>query len=1310
MVGTGLKIARQAVRVSSVTVLFLVGFLLTSMMGLAQVTTATLTGTVADRDSAVIPGAKVTVINHANKYTRTVNSNGSGVFTFPGLNSGDYSLEISYKGFEGYKVEGVHLNPGDTRDITTIRMVPGATDITVNVDTSGQNVVGDDGARDFIITSADLNKLSLEGREVTELLKILPGSAINNGVNGNSADSNVSYDPGTVQFGGASGSYSMSGSPVNGAAIRSDGANLTDPGTGAGSLQTINAEATAEVKIQTANFGADNANGPMVINAVGKAGASDFHGSVYSYGRTGQLDSTDSIAKLLSPVKPADRFIYPGATFGGPVRIPHTNFNHDKKLVFFVSGEDYIQRNVYAYNSVTAAVNHALVPTLAMRNGNFSAAEIQKYIAPEVAPCDPHNLPPKVNVCPNLLTISDPTFGGTQNYWANLNVVPVSDGAGNPISCTGAPGDCLAGHEDPGVVAQSTLFPLPNTPGGITNGLGYNFTQTNVDDSDIYQVHGRLDYEKGKSKYYVTYTTENGKTNIVQGENYFSSGQNGGIDTPGGTARNTYTGSGSANWSIVFSPTLTNEAFASGLYSDQIDNAGRPGSLFNTAIGYPYGGAYDNNTKEFPNLNTYSSGGGYPIGIFPDYSYGALYNKTFAPGIGDNLTKQLQKHTLKAGVNIERPRINGTLIDTGNSGQPGTNGQIQNYYVGPTFQLPNLTTASGEPYQVYHSTCYQAGDSGCAISNGNSNNVANYFIGEFQEYQQSNIIPHIRMHAWSTSMYATDDWKVFRNFSINLGVRVEHVGRWIDDHGFGSAVFIPSDYAGEYNNLNNPSVPLPGFRWHSIDKSIPISGFALRQFFYEPRVGFNWDVYGTGKTTLAGGWGQYRFRDGQQDAINSVTASNGYRNVSVVGPGPDPNHPNSINQGGLTMPYVQSLHLSTAPGVATSTFFAGGYNQSPNFVTSNQTFYAVNQNDSQVPMTTNYSLTVTQQLPKATTFSVGYVGNHSAYLTNDNGGGPTTANINAVPVGGFFLPDPNPASAYYGLTYSVGALGANTFAPNDYRQYPRYGSIQVETHTLTANYNGLQLTMEHSTGSIYLKANYTWSRNQGEKGGYQNGNAGDSFNVRNNYGPLAYDRTNIANLAYNIDFGAKYHGNHLLQSALNGWSTSGIVNLQSGPNLLAINYSTNFGLGGYITSTIAGQQNYYLGSVPYLGTTDVNLQPLLNCNPTAHLQRRQYVSANCFALPTPGGQNGPFNLPYIHGPAYFQADSTLVKDFHVREKQTLEFRAAAFNFLNYKLKTFTNLAQPALSLTYPLATDTGFGLSQYNSGRRVLEMAIKYTF
>lgn len=255
---------------------------------LAQVATALLSGTVADKTGAVIPGAVVTAKNQSNGFLRSTKTNGVGIFIFSAIDSGDYTLTVKAQGFETNVQNGIHLDPGDSRSLSSIKLVPGAGTVTVVVNASETSIL-ETGERSSLITAADLEHLSTEGRDVTELLKILPGSAIAAGTSGsfgNSSSSNGTYDPGQVGVGGASGSYSMSGSPTNGVSVRSDGVNLNDPASYSGSTQTVNADSTAEVKVEQSNFGADTANGPVVINAVGKTGGSSMHGTLYVHGRT----------------------------------------------------------------------------------------------------------------------------------------------------------------------------------------------------------------------------------------------------------------------------------------------------------------------------------------------------------------------------------------------------------------------------------------------------------------------------------------------------------------------------------------------------------------------------------------------------------------------------------------------------------------------------------------------------------------------------------------------------------------------------------------------------------------------------------------------------------------------------------------------------------------------------------------------------------------------------------------------------------------------------------------------------------------
>jgi hypothetical protein len=150
----------------------------------------------------------------------------------------------------------------------------------------------------------------------------------------------------------------------------------------------------------------------------------------------------------------------------------------------------------------------------------------------------------------------------------------------------------------------------------------------------------------------------------------------------------------------------------------------------------------------------------------------------------------------------------------------------------------------------------------------------------------------------------------------------------------------------------------------------------------------------------------------------------------------------------------------------------------------------------------------------------------------------------------------------------------------------------------------------------------------------------------------------------------------------------------------------------------------------YLGTNAPNTtMPLLTCDPRKGLKSGQYFNPSCFTAPT-GGQNGNIIWPYIKGPAFFNSDLAIYKDFTFKEHHKIEFRMSAFNFMNHALKqfgisgngdvslNFSNSASgscgnsPApcgLSLSNLNTTTTGFPLYK-NNVPRVLEFALKYMF
>ena len=102
---------------------------------------------------------------------------------------------------------------------------------------------------------------------------------------------------------GALGNYSANGNPVSGIYLLLDGADITDPGNYGAAIQNVNYDQVSEVKVQVANFGAEVANGPVVVSAVTKAGGDHFHGQLYTYARTPQLNAEDALAKSLNQGK-----------------------------------------------------------------------------------------------------------------------------------------------------------------------------------------------------------------------------------------------------------------------------------------------------------------------------------------------------------------------------------------------------------------------------------------------------------------------------------------------------------------------------------------------------------------------------------------------------------------------------------------------------------------------------------------------------------------------------------------------------------------------------------------------------------------------------------------------------------------------------------------------------------------------------------------------------------------------------------------------------------------------------------------------
>jgi len=702
----------------------------------------------------------------------------------------------------------------------------------------------------------------------------------------------------------------------------------------------------------------------------------------------------------------------------------------------------------------------------------------------------------------------------------------------------------------------------------------------------------------------------------------------------------------SANLTHVFSPTLTNEfVFAEATFLNPVNlanpSAVDPGKLGFSMKGFFATGAAAGYTPQIPNLYSWEGFAGYGVMTYGDKGFPAGFGKlSQTPNLSDNISKVWGTHTLKAGFYWDYARNDQT-------GGPGPLNAQQG-----TVEYENWgATSTGNPladFVTARATTFEQ-------QNGS-------FTGDVRYYQYS--------------FYAQDSWKVSRRLTLTYGLRLDHMGQWFPSNSPGFAVWDPATY----NNTSN-AAGWTGLQWHAIDSSIPMSGYPSRQFFYEPRVGAAYDLFGNGKTVLRGGYGIYRYQVSTQvggaenPPRNFVTETSNWG--CCLGW-------ESFNQ------YAPSLGI---PGLGTA---VNGVLQ---------------MGDTRTPWTETYNFTVSQRVPWNSVAEFQYAGNRSHDMVVHSG----LSNVDNIPVGAFFQPDPK--------TGVVNDPNSGSFPVNDYYPLQNYTGMTLVSHGSYANYNAFIATWQKQTGRVTFTTNYTFSKALGVRDGQTDNGAGqgtlmDPFNMNNNYGVVGFDHTHIFNAAYVINLPSPIHGNPFLGGVVNGWELSGITQWQSGaPIQPASGGDLNVQYPGKFINEGLGSNDPGYGQQQFLGTNAYpNLFPVVICDPRKGLASGQYFNPSCFAPETTVGTQGSLIWPYIKGPAFFDSDLSLYKNFAFREHQNVQFRFQTYNFLNHPnpdmsvnsldLKlNYNNNNYLSMTNLNPLA---GYALNTV--GRRVVMLSIKYSF
>ncbi len=253
----------------------------------AQVSGATLAGTVTDSSGAVIPNAQVSITHVATGVTRNVTTGGAGFYTAPNLLPGTYEIRVTAPGFSTQVQKGITLTVG-AQQALDIKMQVGQVSQTVEVTTEAPTVELTSSTISAVVNATTVRELPLNGRSWTDLATLQPG------VNAIQAQPlfSVGGDRGNRGFGAQ---LTISGARPQENNYRLDGISLNDYGNGApGSVLggNMGVDAIQEFSVLTSNYSAEygkTAGG--VVNAVSRSGTNQFHGSVYEFLRNDALDA-----------------------------------------------------------------------------------------------------------------------------------------------------------------------------------------------------------------------------------------------------------------------------------------------------------------------------------------------------------------------------------------------------------------------------------------------------------------------------------------------------------------------------------------------------------------------------------------------------------------------------------------------------------------------------------------------------------------------------------------------------------------------------------------------------------------------------------------------------------------------------------------------------------------------------------------------------------------------------------------------------------------------------------------------------------
>jgi carboxypeptidase family protein/TonB-dependent receptor-like protein len=307
--------------VIALVVSLLLGLFATSPSLRAQISTATISGTVADSQNARLPGAKILITNVAMGVSTTATTDSDGIYTASSLPIGTYEVEAQRDGFKTSVRNGVLLTVGKDA-VVDFTLTVGQVTETVHVTAEVPMVETSSSSLSSLVGQQQIRELPLNGRNFVQLTLLTPGIQPVPQENTEGASTLVPFGFGSPQR------FSVAGGRPQGELFLIDGtdtAGVWGNGTGANLVgTTLGVDGIAEFEVLTNTYTANYGGNGAVVNAALRSGTNDLHGSLYEFARNSGLDARNFFDPTPGPL-PFSRNQF-GGTLGGPVKKDSTFF------------------------------------------------------------------------------------------------------------------------------------------------------------------------------------------------------------------------------------------------------------------------------------------------------------------------------------------------------------------------------------------------------------------------------------------------------------------------------------------------------------------------------------------------------------------------------------------------------------------------------------------------------------------------------------------------------------------------------------------------------------------------------------------------------------------------------------------------------------------------------------------------------------------------------------------------------------------------------------------------------------------------